>query len=88
MKFVALFIAAVTIVSCSNKDKDPAFCKCLEVSEELNSEASKYMSVDLDKTTDEDLEKLRELTEKKDKHCADFEMLGGEELIKKKEACK
>lgn len=86
MKKVVLFVA-VTLVAC-NSNKDERFCECLSVGEELNVEASKYGTVALDKITDEDVVKLKTLTAKKDSICAPFEILGGEELLKKKEACK
>lgn len=86
MKKVIL-IASLALVAC-NSNKDERFCDCLFVGEELNVEASKYGAVALDKITDEDVAKLRGLTAKKDSICAPFEFLGGEELLKKKEACK
>jgi len=86
MKKLFLF-AALALVAC-NSNKDERFCECLSVGEELNVEASKYGAVALDEITDEDVVKLRSLTSQKDSICAPFEVLGGEELLKKKEACK
>lgn len=85
----SIVLASLILVACSS-NKDERFCECLKVSEDLNSEAAKYSSPDfsLDKTTDEDVVKLKTLTAQKDSICEPYELLGGEELRKKKEACK
>ncbi|MBC9813487.1 hypothetical protein H9Y05_13500 [Crocinitomicaceae bacterium CZZ-1] len=87
MKQLILPALVVLLAACSS-DKDEQFCDCLSVSEELNEEAAKYGSIALDKITDEDVANLKQLTAKKDSICAPYELLGGEELKKKREACK
>lgn len=84
----SIVLASLILAACSS-DRDERFCECLKVSEELNSEAAKYSSPDfsLDKTTDEDVVILQSLTSKKDSICEPYELLGKEELLKKKEAC-
>ncbi|MCO5258748.1 MAG: hypothetical protein M9916_01265 [Crocinitomicaceae bacterium] len=86
MKKIIVLASLFLAISCSNKDKQ--FCECLSVGDELNTEAAKYSSVALDELTDKDVEKLRELKEKKDSICAPYEMMSGPEMLKKKEACK
>ncbi len=87
MKQLILPAVVVLLAACSS-DKDEQFCECLSVSEQLNEEASKYGFIALDKITDEDVAKLKQLTSEKDSICAPYELLGGEELKKKREACK
>lgn len=87
MKQFILPVIVVLLTACSS-DRDEQFCECLSVSEKLNTEASKYGSIALDKITDEDVAKLKQLTAEKDSICAPYELLGGEELKKKREACK
>lgn len=87
MKKIGVVVASLMLVfSCSNKDKQ--FCECLEVGNELNQEAVKYSSTNLDKITDEDVAKLKALKEKKEKICAPYETMAGPEMLKKQEACK
>lgn len=75
----------LVLMACS--DKDGRFCECLAISEDLNTEAAKYGSVSFDKITDEDVSVLKSLMYKKDSICEPYEVLGGEELLKKKESC-
>ncbi len=82
-----LFLFSLLLFACSS-NKDQRFCDCLTTSDELNAEASKYGSVALEDLTDKDVTTLKSLMHKKDSICAPFEVLGGEELLKKKEACK
>ncbi|HLU86417.1 MAG TPA: hypothetical protein VKZ44_01605 [Taishania sp.] len=82
-----LFASTLILFAC-NSNKDERFCECLKVGDELNTEAAKYGSIALDKITDEDVAKLKKLTTQKDSICEPFEVMGGEELLKKKEACK
>jgi hypothetical protein len=83
----SVVFAALIFVACKS-DKDERFCECLTIGEKLNTEASKYGSIALDKITDEDVATLKRLTAEKDSICAPYEILGGQELLKKKEACK
>lgn len=80
--------ALVVLLAACSSDRDDQFCECLSVSEKLNEEAGKYGSIALDKITDEDVATLKQLTAEKDSTCAPYELLGGEELKKKREACK
>jgi hypothetical protein len=86
MKKSIVLASLLVLVAC----KDKRFCECLKVSDDLNSEAAKYSAPDfsLDQTTDEDVLKLKSLTSQKDSICQPYELLGGEELLKKKQACK
>jgi hypothetical protein len=85
---LAIFIASGFFLFACNSNKDERFCDCLKVSEKLDSEAAKYTSMELDATTDEGVVTLKQLMTEKDSICQPFETLGGEELIKKREACK
>lgn len=87
MKQLILPAVVVLLAACSS-DKDEQFCECLSVSEKLNEEVNKYGIIALDKITDEDATNLKQLTAEKDSTCAPYELLGGEELKKKREACK
>lgn len=80
-------IAVTLVLAACSSDKDERFCECLTISDELNSEASKYGTIALDKITDEDVATLKRLTAQKDSICLPYEILGGEELKKKREAC-
>lgn len=84
----SIALASLVLVACSS-NKDERFCECLKVSADLNAEASKYSSGDfaLDETTDEDVTKLKSLNAQKDSICEPYELLSGEELQKKREAC-
>lgn len=86
MKKTIVF-AGLILVACSS-DRDERFCDCLTTSEKLNSEAAKYGAVDLNNITDEDVASLKSLMHKKDSICEPYEILGGEELKKLREACK
>lgn len=85
-KISVVIVSMMLVFSCSNKDKQ--FCECLEVGNELNQEAAKYSSIELDKITDKDVAKLKALKEKKEKICAPYETMAGPEMLKKQEACK
>lgn len=82
----SIVLAALLLAACSS-GKDERFCECLTFSDELNSEAVKYGSVSLDEITDQDVAALKSLMREKDSICEPYEILGGEELLKKKAAC-
>lgn len=82
-----ILIASLALVACSSK-RDDQFCECLSISDELNNVVADVTSRALNELKDEDAAKLKDLTAKKDQKCADYEVLGGEELLKLKEACK
>lgn len=82
-----IVVTSLIVAACSSA-KDERFCECLSVSSDLDVEASKYEAVALDKITDEDVVALKSLMHKKDSICEPYELLGGEELLSKKEACK
>lgn len=75
-------IALIAFSSCSSKDKQ--FCKCLEAGEKLNNFASELLERG---ATKEDEAKIKELREVKDKECANYQTMGGEEMKKKQAEC-
>ncbi len=83
----SIVLVSLILAACSS-GKDERFCECLTVSEELNTEASKYEAVALDQITDQDVTTLKSLMHEKDSICEPYELLGGEELKKLREACK
>lgn len=78
-----IFIAGLILASCSSKDQQ--FCDCLSATTELNELSSKVLSGEL---SEESLSvDQKAIKSKKDKLCADYETLSGEELMKKQEDC-
>jgi hypothetical protein len=82
MKKVVLLLGLVTFLACTPKDKK--FCECIQISKEFNELTQKGIAGELSK---EELNKARQLQEKKAKTCAEYEVMGGEEMLKKKAAC-
>lgn len=78
----AIFMVLV-LTSCGGKDEK--FCQCLEVSEALNSLSSDALTQDV---TDKSAKEMKAMKAKKKELCADYEVMGGPEMLKLKEACK
>jgi hypothetical protein len=75
--------ALVVLASCGGKDEK--FCKCLEVSETLNSMANSALNKEV---TEKSAKDLKALKARKKALCADYEVMGGPEMLKLKAACK
>jgi len=81
----SLFIggfALVFLASCSGKDEK--FCKCLEVSETFNSLSNDAFTQEV---TPKSAKEMKAMKAKKKKLCADYEFMGGAEMLELKEAC-
>lgn len=70
------------IFSCSQKDQK--MCDCLQAGEKLNEFSTTVLMKDI---TENDLKKMEQLKKDKTQKCVDFQMMSGEEMLKKKAAC-
>lgn len=87
MKNVILPFVLLVLVSCSS-NRDERFCDCLSISDELNTEAAKYSSKSVRDVSSEEIEALKILSKQKDSVCSPYDSMSGEEMLKKKKACK
>lgn len=78
--FILLFVLA----SCSSGSGD--FCECLEVSDELQQYSNALF--EKEKIGDTEVNKMDELKAAKKKACAEYETMGGEEMLELKKNCK
>jgi hypothetical protein len=76
-------LALVALASCGTKDEK--FCKCLEVSETFNSMSNDALTKEV---TPKSAKEMKAMKAKKKKLCAEYEVMGGAEMLKLKEACK
>ena len=76
-------ISLVVLSSCGGKDEQ--FCKCLEVSETLNTLSNDALTQEV---TPKSAKKMKAMKAKKKELCADYEVMGGPEMLKLKAACK
>ena len=81
---IALLPFAISSCSSDAEEKDDQFCKCLQVTEELNDFSSKLFDREV---TKEDVTKMVSLKEAKKKECKDYQEMSGEEMLKRKELC-
>lgn len=82
----SLFILGFSLVvlsSCGGKDEK--FCQCLEVSENLNTLSNDALTQEV---TPKSAKKMKAMKAKKMELCADYEVMGGPEMLKLKAACK
>jgi hypothetical protein len=77
-----LIFAGLLLFSCSGKDTQ--FCKCLEAGEALNNFSSELFQEDMDQAK---ADKLNKLKEAKQKACANYQTMSGEEMLKRKKEC-
>lgn len=89
IRIVAIAFCPVALLSCSNEvdtvEKDKQFCKCLEVTGELNEYSAKMFDKE---TTIEDAQKMRSLRGARTKECKDYQEMSGKELSKRQALCK
>ena len=83
MKKISLIIVVLLLASCHSKDEQ--FCNCLQAGEELNNYASTLLKQNISK---EMASKLITLKKAKKQACAGYQTMSGEEMMKKKAACK
>ena len=72
----------VILASCGGKDEK--FCKCLEVSETFNSMSNDALTKEV---TPKSAKEMKAMKAKKKKLCAEYEVMGGAEMLDLKEAC-
>lgn len=73
----------VILASCGGKDEK--FCKCLEVSETFNSMSNDALTQEV---TPKSAKEMKALKARKKALCADYEVMGGPEMLELKAACK
>lgn len=78
------FIGSILLFTACNS-KDDQFCKCLQAGEELNDFSTTLFEGEI---TDTKAKKLETLKENKEKECADYQTMKGEEMLKRKSECK
>ena len=76
-----LLVPALLLVACS---QNTPFCDCIEKGEALNNFSTSLFDKEV---TSEDEEKMKSLKEEKEKACADYQTMSGEEMIKLREDC-
>jgi hypothetical protein len=81
-----IVVFAGIISSCSDSaESDAQFCRCMEAGESLN----KFSAELLERTpTAEDAAQMKKLRQASKKECERYYQMSGEELRKKKAACK
>lgn len=82
MKWISLLAVALMMVSCSSKDEQ--FCECLELSEQLTQASRAALIAN---PTQADIEKIDSIKQIKLQRCEQYEVMGGEELLKKRNDC-
>ena len=75
-------VVAFALTSCGGKDEK--FCKCLEVSETLNTMSNDALTKEV---SDKSAKEMKAIKAKKKELCADYEYMAGPEMLKLKAAC-
>ncbi|MFN5417967.1 MAG: hypothetical protein ACK5B9_12990 [Flavobacteriia bacterium] len=70
------------LFSCNSRD--PKMCDCLDAGDKLNKFSSKLLTKE---ASQKDVAEMKKLKAEKAKKCADFQMMSGEEMLKKKATC-
>lgn len=83
-KYIFFATLSTFLIACSQKDE--AFCECLKANDALNEETIRLM--ESDEVLNQDDSELKALREAKEKVCAPYETMGGDELKKLQESCK
>lgn len=82
---VALFALVFACSSEETEKKDERFCRCMETADKLN----KFSAELLERTpTKEDAEKMKKLRDENERVCEPYYTMSGEEMLKRKAACK
>jgi hypothetical protein len=76
-------VVVFALTSCGGKDEK--FCKCLEVSETLNTMSNDALTKEV---SDKSAKEMKAIKAKKKELCSDYEYMGGPEMLELKEACK
>lgn len=83
MRISVLFTLLVILVGCS--PSDPQFCECLEKGDAFNKASAEVLS---DSRKKQSIQELKQLKAEKEKACADYINMSGEEMLKRKAECK
>ncbi|GAB5416946.1 MAG: hypothetical protein Crog4KO_18130 [Crocinitomicaceae bacterium] len=78
-------MAILWACSSDGGEKDEQFCKCMKAGDELNKFSAELFER---QPTAEDAKKMKELKSKSKKECSDYYTMSGEEMLKRKKACK
>lgn len=81
MKYIP-FLAILFLFACSSRDQK--MCDCLDSGEKLNRFSAKMLRK---VPSEADQKKMKRLRDEKAKKCADFQMMSGEEMLKRKATC-
>ena len=82
MKYFIVISSVILLSSCNSKDQQ--FCNCLQAGEELNEHSLTLFN---ESVTPESAKKLKDLKAKQKKACADYQMMGGPEMLERKKEC-
>ena len=82
MKYFIAFSTLILLGSCNSKDQQ--FCNCLQAGEELNEHSLTLFN---ESVSAESAKKLKELKAKQKKACADYQTMGGPEMLERKKLC-
>lgn len=83
MKYLSLIVLLLA-TACTQRDKK--MCDCLEVSEKLNTKTAEALKAD--SPSEELIVTIKNLRDEKEGKCIDFQMMSGEEMLKKAATCK
>lgn len=81
MKFITP-ISILILFSCNSRD--PKMCDCLDSGDKLNQFSAKLLTKE---ASEKDVAEMKKLKAEKARKCADFQMMSGEEMLKKKATC-
>lgn len=75
-----LFATTLLLAACSSRDE--AFCNCLETGDKFNESSKAFLE-----KGEGDQNELLELKKEKEKACANYTEMSGEEMLKRKKDC-
>lgn len=76
-------VVAILILGSCSRDK---ICDCIDAGDALNKKSSQIL--EKGEATKADEKKIAELRKTKKSKCAEFETMGGPEMLERKESCK
>lgn len=76
-----VMIAFLGLAACGKKD---AICDCIDAGDQLNKKANEILKSEANEKSAKELQKLRSIKKKK---CAEFENMGGQEMMERKASC-
>ncbi len=77
------FLGFVALLSaCSSEENQ--FCACMEAGKKLDAETARIFDEEI---TSEQADKIKKLKTEQEEACANFQTMGGRDMLKLKEAC-